>query len=206
MPNWTAQPPANYRGPRIALVHGLLAGDHMARHLLTFLREAGFADTTLYSNHLPPALIARDMKAAHRNDRRVAMIGYSQGGFQVLKTARLLQCDAIPVDLMVSVAAGGGGRLYPPQWGVNARRIPANVRRHLNYFSMIDRMGTDLMRSFNLATAESAHTHIENIAYPREAGVGHIDIVRCFPAERILPPVRTLFLDRLLMELSALHA
>lgn len=201
---WKAAPPADYRGPRIGLVHGLLAGDHMARHLLTFLREAGFADTTLYSNHLSPAVIARDMKAAQNNDRRIAMVGYSQGGFQVLKTARLLQRDAIPVDLMVAVAAGGGGRLYPPQWGVNARHIPSNVRRHLNYFSMIDRMGTDPVRVLNMARAEDAQTHIENISYPPEAGVGHIDIVRCFPEERILPPVRTLFLDRLIAELSAL--
>lgn len=201
---WKAAPPADYRGPRIGLVHGLLAGDHMARHLLRFLRDAGFADTTLYSNHLPPAVIARDMKRAHGNDRRIALIGYSQGGFQVVKTARLLQREQVPVNLMVSVAAGGGGRLYFPQWGVNVRHIPANVRRHLNYFSMTDRMGTDPVRSHNLAQAEASHTHIENIAYPAEAAVGHIETVRCYPSDRVPPPVRELFLERLIKELSSL--
>lgn len=204
MMNWTAHPSADYRGPRIALVHGLLAGQHMERHLLTFLRHAGFVDTTLYSNHRSPAVIASDMATAARAGRAVAMIGYSQGGFQVVKTARLLKRDGINVNLSVSVAAGGGGRLYPAQWGVNARRIPANVQRHLNYFSVVDRMGSDPVHAHNLAQAESKATHVENIVYPATAGVTHIETVRCFPAERILPPVQTLFLDRLITELSAL--
>lgn len=201
---WAASPPASYQGPRIGLVHGLLAGDHMARHLLTFLRDAGFADTTLYSNHLSPAVIARDMKAARRENRQVALIGYSQGGFQVVKTARLLQREQVPVNLMVSIAAGGGGRLYFPQWGVNVRHIPSNVHRHLNYFSMTDHMGTDPVRSLNLAQAEAPHTHIENIAYPAEAAVGHVETVRCYPSDRVAPLVRELFLERLVKELSSL--
>ena len=125
MTNWTARPSADYRGPRIALVHGLLAGAHMERHLLTFLREAGFADTTLYSNHHSPAAIASDMASAARAGRAIALIGYSQGGFQVIKTARLLKRDGIGINLTVSVAAGGSGRLYPAQWGVNADAVAA---------------------------------------------------------------------------------
>lgn len=201
---WQASPPPDYAGPRIALVHGLLAGNHMARHLLTFLREAGYADTTLYSNHLAPALIARDLAPVTAAGRAIAMIGYSQGGFQIVKTARLLQRQNVPVHLSVSVAAGGGGRLYFPQWGVNARQIPANVQRHLNYFSLTDRMGTDPVTAHNFAHASAAQTHVENIAYPVEAAVGHIETVRCYPPERVAPLVRELFLQRLLRELSPL--
>ena len=69
--DWIAQAPADYQGPRIALVHGLFAGNHMERHLLTFLRKAGFADTTLYSNHLSPDAIARDMAAAVKAGRSI---------------------------------------------------------------------------------------------------------------------------------------
>lgn len=204
MTNWTARPSADYRGPRIALVHGLLAGAHMERHLLTFLREAGFADTTLYSNHHSPAAIASDMASAARAGRAIALIGYSQGGFQVIKTARLLKRDGIGINLTVSVAAGGSGRLYPAQWGVNARRIPGNVQRHLNYFSAVDRMGTDPVHEHNLAHAEASHTYIENIVYPAAAGVTHIETVRCYPPERVLPAVRAQFLERLLQELQPL--
>lgn len=202
--DWTARPATDYHGPRIALVHGLLAGAHMERHLLTFLRQAGFADTTLYSNHRSPAAIASDMAAAARAGRAIALIGYSQGGFQVVKAARLLQRDGIGVNLTVSVAAGGGGRLYPAQWGVNARRIPGNVQRHLNYFSVVDRLGSDPVHAHNLAQAEAPHTHIENIVYPAADGVTHIETVRCYPPERVLPAVRTLFLERLLQELHPL--
>jgi hypothetical protein len=69
---------------------------------------------------------------------------------------------------------------------------------------MVDRMGTDPVHAHNLAYAESAETHVENIIYPAEAKVEHIETVRCFPPERVLPLVRTLFLDRLLAELSVL--
>lgn len=48
--HWHAAPPADYRGPRIALVHGLAAGRHMEQQPLKFLRESGFADTSLYSS------------------------------------------------------------------------------------------------------------------------------------------------------------
>lgn len=176
----------------------------MEQHLLTFLREAGFADTSLYSNYAPPAVIAREMAEAAAAGRPLALIGFSQGGFQMVKVARELARPGVPVDLLVTLAAGGAGRFYFPQIGSNPRRIPANVKRCLNYFAEGDLLGTDLIAALNLARAESAGTQIENIAYPRAAGVDHVGIARCFPPERVAPPVRRLFLDRLQQELSAL--
>lgn len=202
---WRATPPADYRGPRIALVHGLAAGRHMERHLLKFLREAGYADVTLYSNYLPTVVLARDMRRAADAGRAIALIGYSQGGFQVVKTARRLARQNVAVDLLVTIAAGGAGRFYFPQLGADPRRIPSNVRRCLNYYAEGDWLGTDVLPRANLARAESPATRVENIAYPRDAGVDHIGIARCYPAERTAPPVKTLFLERLLRELDGLH-
>lgn len=203
-PAWQPSVPSGYQGPRIALIHGLMAGSHMQRHLLHFLREAGYVDSTLYSNHLSPARIARDLAEAARAGRPIALIGYSQGGFQVLKVARLLEKQGLHSDLVVSAAAGGAGRFYPPQWGFGVRRVPASVRRYLNYFAARDLLGTDLYRAGNFARAGSG-THMENIAYPEAAGVDHFSIVRCYPAQKVLPEVRTLFLERLLNELAALN-
>lgn len=192
-------------GPRIALIHGLFAGTHMQRHLLHFLRAAGFADTTLYSNHLRPVRIADDLAAAAAAGRPVVLIGYSQGGFQAVKVARLLQRRGIAVDLMVMAASGGMGRWWPPQWGMSdLRRIPANVRRCLNYFAEGDRLGSDLPLARNLAHASAAGTDVENHCYQVTDGVDHISIVRCYPAERVRPAVRQHYLDRLLRELRAL--
>lgn len=203
---WRATPPDNYRGPRIGLVHGLAAGGHMERHLLAFLRNAGFADTTLYSNYTRPAMIAADMADAAAAGRAVALIGYSQGGFQVVKAAQLLARKNVGIDLLVTVAAGGAGRLYFPQLGTNPRRIPANVKKCLNYYAEGDRLGTDPLPRLNLAVAESPATQLENIAYPRAAGVDHISIARCYPPERVAPLVREQFLERLLTQLGALTA
>ena len=94
--HWHAALPADYRGPRIGLVHGLAAGRHMEQHLLTFLREAGFADTSLYSNYARPAVIARDMAEATKAGRPLALIGFSQGGFQIVKEARELLREGVP--------------------------------------------------------------------------------------------------------------
>lgn len=208
MPNtsipWHANLPATSTGPRIALIHGLLAGKHMEWHLLSFLRAAGYADTSLYSNHLNPARIADDLADASRAGRPIVLIGYSQGGSQVLKVAKLLSKRGIETDLVISLAAGGLGRFYFPQWGFNVRRIPAGIKRYLNYFSAKDMLGTDLLPSANLARAESKETILENIGYSRSAGVDHFKIVTCYPAARVLPEVKALFLDRLLGELAEL--
>lgn len=203
-PHWIATPAADYRGPRIALVHGLAAGRHMEQHLLHFLREAGFADTSLFSNHARAAVVADHIAATPAGRRRV-LVGYSQGGFQCVKAARRLAQEDITVDLLVTVAAGGAGRLYFPQIGVDPRRIPGNVRRCLNYYAEGDHLGTDPVLRLNLAQATSPVTQLENIAYPRAAGVDHVSIVRCYPPARVAPPVQERFLARLLAELGKMH-
>ena len=204
--NWRAHPANNYHGPKIVLIHGLLAGNHMQRHLLQFLREAGYQDTSLYSNHQRPATVARDLIEAGKAGCPIVLIGYSQGGSQVIKVAKVLQEHGLDCDLVISLAAGGMGRLYPAQWGFNVRQIPANIKRYLNYFAAVDRLGTDHKYHRNLAIAPGFDTHIENIAYPVDANVDHLSIVRCYPAERVIPEVRTLFLDRLLHELATLKS
>ncbi len=201
---WHANLPATSSGPRIALIHGLLAGKHMERHLLSFIRAAGYADTSLYSNHLSPARIADDLAVAARAGRPIVLVGYSQGGSQVLKVAKLLAKRGIETDLVVSLAAGGLGRFYFRQWGFDMRRIPAGIKRYLNYYAAKDLLGTDLLPSANQARAESKDTYLENIGYEQSAGVDHFKIVTCYPATRVLPEVKALFLDRLLKELEQL--
>ncbi|RYY79174.1 MAG: alpha/beta hydrolase [Moraxellaceae bacterium] len=202
--HWQANPAENYHGPKIALIHGLLAGSHMQRHLLQFLREAGYQDSSLYSNHQRPARIAIDLIAAAKAGRPIVLIGYSQGGSQVIKVAKILQQHGLACDLVVSLAAGGLGRLYPAQWGFNVRHIPANIKRYLNYFAAVDHLGTDRKYHHNLAVAPGFSTHVENIAYPPESKVDHLSIVRCYPLEQVIPEVRNLFLERLLNELQTL--
>jgi len=203
---WRPNVPGDYRGPRIALIHGFMAGVHMQWHLLRFLREHGFADTTLYSNHLRPASIAKDLAPAAQAGRPIVLLGYSQGGIQVMKVAKLLKAQQVKCDLVISLAAGGIGRWHPAQWGFNGRRVPANVSRYLNYFAANDKLGTDRRKADNLAHATSDNTRLENIAYSEAAGVDHLSIARCYPAERVLPEVKALFLDRLLNELAELSS
>lgn len=202
--NWRATAPQNYQGPRIALIHGLMAGSHMQRHLLHFIRQAGYKDCSLYSNHQLPSLIAKDMAQAAKAGRPIVLVGYSQGGSQVIKVAKVLQKQHIQCDLVISLAAGGLGRIYPAQWGFNMRHIPANIKRYLNYFAAVDHLGTDRTHAKNFAIAAGKDTHLENIGYPKEANVDHFSIVSCYPEERIKPEVKHLFLDRLLSELAKL--
>ncbi len=201
---WRAQAPADYRGPRIALIHGLLAGEHMQKHLLRFLREAGYADTTLYSNHHSVRAIADDLAGAAGEGRAIALIGYSQGGFQVLKVAQLLSRRQLPVALVVSYAAGGAGRWYPAQWGFNPRRLPAGVRRYLNAFSGADFMGTDKPHARNFMPDNGEAELVENIFFPAALGIDHIAMARCYPAARLHPALKEQLLDRLLAELARL--
>lgn len=198
---WLATPPADYRGPRIALVHGLAAGRHMERHLLKFLREAGFADTTLFSNYERPEVLARHLTHEAAAGRPRVLIGYSQGGFQCVKAALALDKEGIGIDLLVTAAAGGAGRLYFPQIGFNPRRIPGNVKRCLNFYAEGDPLGSDPLAHLNLARAESPHTQVENIAYPRNARINHVTLVRCYPPAKVAPLVQERFLSRLLAEL-----
>lgn len=201
---WQAVPPPGYGGPRIALIHGLLAGEHMQRHLLSYLRAAGQADATLYGNHQRIAVIADALAEASAQGRPLVLAGFSQGGFQIVKVARELQRRGIAVDLAVSVAAGGFGRWYPAQWGFEPRGIPGNVRLWLNYWSEIDVMGCDRPASRNEAIAAEPATRVENLAWPAALAVDHLGTVRCYPEERVHPAVRHDLLARLRQELARL--
>lgn len=205
LPSRRPEVPSGYRGPRIALIHGLLAGAHMQKHLLRFLREAGYADSTLYSHHRPARSIAAEL-ATSADGRAIVLIGYSQGGFQVYKVAQELTRHGVPVALLVSYAAGGGGRWYPPQWGFDPRRLPKGVRRCLNAFSSADRMGTDQPYERNLVAQNGDAELVENLHFPVALGIDHIAIARCYPSERVHPAVREQLLDRLLAELARLPA
>jgi pimeloyl-ACP methyl ester carboxylesterase len=202
--SWRSTPDPDYVGPKIALIHGLMAGEHMRRHLLQFVRDAGYQDATLYSNNTRPAKVAKELEEAAKAGRPIALIGYSQGGSQVVKVANCLNRKNIKVPFMVSVAAGGHGRVHPAQWGFDMRQIPENVERYLNFYSPIDNLGSDSKPERNLAVPLSSNTHLENISYSVDDAVDHIGIARCFPSERIQPVVRELFLDRLLLELEQL--
>lgn len=201
---WRAAPAPGYAGPRIALIHGFMAGAHMQRHLLRFLRDAGFQDATLYSNNLAPAAIADDLAAAAASGRPVALVGYSQGGFQAVKVARCLARRGVRIDLLASIAAGGVGRWHPAQWGFDPRRLPEGVRRCLNIWSEADFMGSDRRGTRNRVPAEAANEWVDNVCLPRALAVDHIALVRCYPEARVPEAVRRLVLDRLLAELSAL--
>lgn len=204
--SWIAAPPASYTGPRIALVHGLAAGRHMERHLLAWLRDAGFADTSLFSHYARPATLADHFADPAAAGRACVLIGYSQGGFQCVKAAQALAARGAAVDLLVTAAAGGAGRLYFPQIGFNPRRIPANVKRCLNYFSEGDPLGTDILAHLNLARADAPSTQVENITYPRAARLNHVSLVRCYPPAKVAPLVRDLFLKRLVAELQGMQS
>lgn len=202
--DWRSSPENDYVGPRIALIHGLMAGDHMRRHLLQFVRDLGYQDATLYSNNTAPSKIANDLIQAADTGRPIALIGYSQGGSQVVKVANRLDKKGISAQLVVSIAAGGYGRFHPAQWGFDMRVIPANVKRYLNFYSPVDKLGSDRKAERNIAMSTSAETHLENIAYSVKDAVDHIGVSRCFPADRVQPVVRELFLERLAKELATL--
>lgn len=195
--------PNHAAGPRIVLIHGLLAGEHMERNLLRWVREAGFADASLFSNHCSPSVIADFLAAALPHGRRLVLIGFSQGGFQVLKVANVLSRRGLSVDLVVSFAAGGLGRLYPSQWGFRVRHLPDNIKHLLNIYSHADVMGTDPWPSGNTVSAKQG-MFVTNIALAKSDAVDHVALVRCFPRERVHPVVAERVLEPLLVALRAL--
>lgn len=200
---WRSAVPANSPGPRIVLIHGFLAGRHMERNLLRWVREAGFADVSLFSNDCSPSLIADFLAEAVPHHRRLVLIGYSQGGFQVLKVAKILARRGHAVDLLASLAAGGVGRLHPAQWGFRVRRLPANIRHLLNIYSQADVMGTDPLPSGNALQAQHGIA-LENIALAKAEAIDHLTLARCFPRERVHPVVAGRVLAPLLAALRAL--
>lgn len=200
---WRSDAPDNSSGPRIALIHGFLAGTHMERNLLRWVRDAGFADASLFSNDCAPAVVADFLAAAVPHHRPLVLIGYSQGGFQVLKVARELARRGHVVDLVASLAAGGVGRLHPAQWGFRVRRLPNNIKRLLNIYSHADVMGTDPWPSGNALPVQHGIA-LENIALAKADAIDHLALVRCFPPERVHPVVAERVLAPLLAALSAL--
>lgn len=200
---WGSGASDNDSGPRIALIHGFLAGKHMERNLLRWVREAGFADASLFSNDCAPAVIADHLAAAVPHGRPLVLIGYSQGGFQVLKVAGILARRGYAIDLVASLAAGGVGRLHPAQWGFRVRRLPSNIKRLLNIYSHADVMGTDPWPSGN-ALQPRQGIALDNIALAKAEAIDHLALVRCFPRERVHPVVAERVLAPLLAELRAL--
>ncbi|MES3040341.1 MAG: CDGSH iron-sulfur domain-containing protein [Pseudomonadota bacterium] len=200
---WLSGAADSSSGPRIALIHGLLAGKHMERNLLRWVREAGFTDANLFSNDCSPVVIADFLAEAVPHGRRLVLIGYSQGGFQVLKVAKALAKRGHAVDLVASLAAGGVGRLHPAQWFFRVRRLPANIKRLLNIYSQADVMGTDPLPSGNALQAQHGIA-LENIALAKADAIDHLALVRCFPRERVHPVVAERVLAPLLAALKAL--
>lgn len=176
----------------------------MRRHLLHWLQAAGQTEVCLFSHHERPTRIAQWMQSEPA--RAQVLVGFSQGGFQAVKVARVLAGQGVDVDLLVTVAAGGLGRWYPWQWGVSHRDLPAQVKCALNFYALGDRLGTDEHRPENLMRGMPGRSWIENHAYPEASGIGHVDMTRCYPPDRVHPSVRRLFLNRLLIELTRLNA
>lgn len=180
-----------------------MAREHMQRHWYTFLIQQGF-DVSL-CGHLESAdKISQQLKLAHLKGQKIVILGYSQGGFQAVKIAHALDKLHTPVQLLVTIAAGGKGRWLPTQWGFNPRVIPSNVVKALNYFSLSDLLGTDRIQKQNLIRATSTTQHVENIVFPLNDGVSHIAISRCFPEDRLNSVVKSQLIVRVQTELDAL--
>lgn len=193
-----------YTGPRIATIYGFASRAHMKRNLLSFIRNQGFPDTTMYG-HLQSELIAQDLAAAAKQNRRIVLIGFSQGGFEAMTTARLLQQRDITVDMMVLIAARGrGGRAWPHRWRFDMRNVPANVKLCLNYFAEGDFLGTDPKLDENQAFSSNDASRVVNIVFSRQEKVSHLAISKCYPDHKVHPRVKTKLLDRLISALSEL--
>jgi pimeloyl-ACP methyl ester carboxylesterase len=191
-----------YPGPRIAAIYGLAAREHMQRHLLRFIREAGYPDTTLYG-HLQAALIADDLQQAAAQGRPVVLVGYSQGGLEAMNVAHRLYRRGVPVALMVLIAARGLGRIFPHRWRADMRRVPPNVALCLNYFAEGDRLGSDMPFARNEMIASAPSSRVENIGFAREEGLSHLGIARCYPPERLPAVLKTRLHQRVLAALAS---
>ena len=196
---------SNSTGLSVALIHGLSARDHMQRHLLSYLRECGFSDTTLYG-HLQARLIAADLADAARQGNKIALIGYSQGGLEAVRVANILNQRGTPVDLLVTIAAGGFGRtLLPHRFTDDPRTIPANVSRCLNYFAEDDKLGTDKRYENNLARPVNDKQHVENIFFTKSEDTSHLTLTKCYPESKVNPSVRDKLLLRIKTELASMQ-
>ena len=192
---------------KIVLFHGFMAREHMQRHWLHYLAELGYPNVELYG-HLPSAkkITKQIIDLNQSKKQKIVLIGYSQGGFQAVKVAQALKRLQYPVDLLVTIAAGGKGRLLPKQWGYNPRQIPENVLKSLNFFSLSDPLGADRCYRDNLIQSSRDHQSIENIIFDRSAQVGHIELSRCYPKQRIHHLVKQHLISRIEKELFSLES
>ena len=191
--------------PCIAAIYGFASREHMQRHLLKFLRQSGYNNTTMYG-HLQVALIADDLQQAAAQGHAIVLIGFSQGGLEAVHVAKELERRGVSVDLLVTIAAGGKGRLLPHRKADDPRTIPSNVACCLNYFSASDFLGTDAKHDDNLAVATTDTQHVENIFFTKQQGISHLAISRAYPAAKIPECINEQLLQRLLKELAALKS
>ncbi len=198
------QAAASQLGPRIATIHGFMARKLMRNHLVHFMNQHNYADTTIYDYLHPTEAIAESLTQAHKAGRATVLIGFSQGGFEAVKVAKLLEANNTPINLLVIIGCGGLGRALPWQWGFNPRLVPTNVALCLNYFSLGDRLGSDNHYTDNLALSTHWDQRVENHVYPSEMNISHAELAKCFPQEKIHPAVKSQLFDRLLQELQSI--
>ena len=191
---------------KIVLFHGFMAREHMQQHWLHYLAELDYPDVALYGHLQSAHKIAKQIYSNKDKKQKLVLIGYSQGGFQAVKVAQALERDRAPVDLLVTIAAGGKGRLLPKQWQYNPRQIPENVKKSLNFFSLSDALGSDRCYQKNLIQSSTHPESIENIIFDRSAQVGHIELSRCYPKQRIHDLVKQHLISRIETELSRLES
>ncbi|WP_396622677.1 hypothetical protein [Marinobacter sp. W-8] len=194
----------SYSGPRVAVIYGFMARRLMQRNLLHYLRSRGLSDVTLYGHMHSVDSISDDLQASRSEGRSIVILGYSQGGFQAVKVARQLERRGVDVALLVSIAAGGLGRVFPGRWGFEPRNVPTNVDVCLNFFSQGDLLGCDRNHQMNEAVGSRASQRIENHMFHAHEGVSHLDLVRCYPEDGINPAVRTQVIERIMAEISGL--
>ncbi|QBM17269.1 hypothetical protein MARI_13760 [Marinobacter sp. JH2] len=195
----------SYSGPRVAVIHGFMARRLMQKNLLHYLRGKGLSDVTLYGHLHSADSISDDLQASFGEGRNLIILGYSQGGFQAVKVARELERRGVTVALLVTIAAGGLGRVFPGRWGFDPRTVPANVDVCFNFFSCGDLLGCDRSHQSNEAVGSRVSQRIENHMFHAHEGVSHIDLVRCYPEDEIKPAVRTYVIEKIMAEISSLQ-
>lgn len=188
-PSWHPAPNPDTKQPCILLIHGLMAGRHMQQHWLACLRDWGYQDVTLYSNHRSLRTLRQHARVAAQQGRPIVLMGYSQGGFQALKLARLLAHDHIDVAMLVMIASGGLGRLYPAQWRHEPRCVPHNVAYAAHFFAQGDLLGTDPIHHANHLYASGWATTVHNHSFAKSLQIDHFAISRAAPTRPIAQPV-----------------
>lgn len=196
---------SRYSGPRVAVIYGFMARRLMQRNLLHYLRSKGLSDVTMYGHLHSVDSISDDLQTSFSEGRSLVILGYSQGGFQAVKVARELEQRGVDVALLVSIAAGGLGRVFPGRWGFDPRTVPTNVDVCLNFFSKGDLLGCDRRHQMNEAVGSRASQRVENHMFHAHEGISHIDLVRCYPEKEIKPAVRTHVIERIMTEISGLE-